>query len=66
MAVWNLKHFTVLTLSDQGSTVTIDLGPGPKNFQHGDVQEGFVDAIDDAAKMFLPGSVIRTAMVRVG
>ena len=31
-----------------------------------DAHPDYLDAIDDAAKMFLPASVIRTAMVRVG
>ena len=31
-----------------------------------DAHRDYQDAIDDAAKMFLPASIIRTAMVRVG
>ena len=31
-----------------------------------DAHRDYQDAIDDAAKMFLPGSVVRTALVRVG
>lgn len=46
MAVWNLKNFSSIVMSDLGSTVTIALGPGPKDFTHSDIQEGFHDAID--------------------
>lgn len=31
-----------------------------------DSHRDYQDAIDDAAKMFLPGSIVRTALVRVG
>ena len=44
--------------------------PDPASVDEGaearDAHRDYQDAIDDAAKMFLPASIIRTAMVRVG